>query len=68
MDPKIRVDIEELIERLNQMLEDGFATAEISIVSSNYIDDTTLSLSAVDISQDNNVEYGEVCGISEEFI
>lgn len=67
MDPKIKVDIEELIERLSQMVEDGFVTAELTLITSNYIDDTSLKLSAVDISQEDNIDYGEIRSISDEF-
>lgn len=67
MDPHIRVDIEELMEKLKEMQEDDFTTVELTINTSNYYDDFTLALRAVDISDNNNVEYGEIMNISDEF-
>ena len=66
MDSKITIEIEELIDRLNQMKEDGFVTAELTIVDTDYIDDTTLALRAIDISQSGNIDYGELQSISDE--
>jgi hypothetical protein len=67
MDPKIKVDIEELIERLNQMLEDEYATVELTINTANYYDDYTLSLKALDISQEENTDYGEIACVADYF-
>lgn len=67
MDPKIKVDIEELMDRLKQMLEDEFVTVEITINTANYYDDYTLGLKAIDISQEENADYGEIPCISDDF-
>lgn len=63
----IRVDIEEVISKLQEMITDGFVTAELTINESEYFAESTLSLKAVDISQEDNEEYGEVRCISDDF-
>ena len=67
METKIKVDIEELIQRLQNMLDDEFVTVELTINTENYYDDYTLGLKAIDISQEENVEYGELGCVSDYF-
>lgn len=67
MDTTIKVDIEELMEKLTAMLEEGFTAARLSIITSNYLDDFELKVGAVDLSEDESVEYGTIQCIPDEF-
>lgn len=67
MEPKIRVDIEELVDKLKEMLQDGFVTVELTVNMSNYYDDYTLGMKAIDISEEENGDYGELTCISDDF-
>jgi len=62
----IRVDIDELIDKLEAIREDDFVTTELSIDSDGY--DTELEVSAVSIEDDNNISYGKLEGLGEDFI
>lgn len=63
----IKVDIEELMEKLKEMLEDDYATVEIDINISDYYDDYSLGLKAVNIADGEDTDYGELNCISDEF-
>lgn len=67
MDTKIRVDIEELLESLIGMRDEGYSTVELVINTSNYYDDYTLDLKAIDISSEENIDYGTIGCIPEDF-
>lgn len=68
MEPtSIKVDIEELMDKLKEMLEDEFVTAELTINTSNYYEDYTLGLKAIDISEEENADYGELNCITDDF-
>lgn len=68
MDAHIRVDIEDLMEKLKEMLEDNFSVVELTVIAGNYFDEYSLGLKAVDISEDDdNADYGELNCISDDF-
>ena len=67
METKIKVDIEELMQRLQDMLDDDYVTVELTINTENYYDDYTLSLKALDISQEEDVEYGQIGCVPDYF-
>lgn len=62
---EIRVDIDELKEKLDEMLEDDYVTVCLKIEEDNYT--SSLKLSAVSFDDDEEgAEYGEICEASEE--
>lgn len=63
---KIRVDIDELSEKLDAMREDDFVTAELEIEEDNY--DSELKVSAVSFEYDDPISYGVVPEVSDELI
>lgn len=67
MNPTIIVDIEDLMDILKSMLEEGYAVTELEIDLSTYYDDTILNLKAIDISYNDKVDYGSVRSIPEDF-
>ena len=61
----VKVDVDELIEKLQQLKEDGFVTAEIEIYESDFYGDTGgLGISAVDLAEEETMSYGTVSGIN----
>lgn len=62
----IRVDIEELIQKLQDMKCDGYVTVEISIDAGDYPGDCQMELSAVDIESNDLVEYGSIEARTDE--
>lgn len=69
MEPSIsiKIDIEELMDKLKEMSEDEFVTVELTINTSNYYDDYTLGLKAINISEEEDADYGELNCISDDF-
>lgn len=63
---KIKVDIDELMERLTEMKEDDYITVELEIISDRY--DSELQLNAVSFESDNPVDYGSIAETSDELI
>lgn len=61
--PKIRVDIEELSAKLEDMLADDFVTVELDI---DTVRASELRLTAIGIDEDERVNYGEVEATSSE--
>ena len=57
---RIRVNIEEAIERLQNMIDDEFVTAELTFVGGRFEEDCMIKLSAVDSIDDNTIEYCEI--------
>lgn len=55
---KIRVDIEDLMDRLNDLLEDDYVTAELEIEADKF--SSELKVSAVSFEQDDPIPYGTV--------
>ncbi len=67
MDPKIKVDIEELLDILKSMADEEYSTVELQINSTDYFDDYTLSLKAIDISSGEDIDYGVLRCIPDDF-
>lgn len=67
MGAKIQVDIAELMEKLNEMLEDEYATVELKITESEYFSDSFVELKAIDISEEENCSYGELRCVADVF-
>lgn len=60
---KIRVDIDELVERLQEMQKDDYATVELEITSEKFANE--LVISAVSFEYDEPIPYGTL-GESED--
>lgn len=62
---KIRVDIDELMDKLEAMKEDDYVTTELEIEGDEY--SSELIVSAVSFEQDEPIGYGSVCEITDDF-
>lgn len=60
---KLRVDVDDLLSKVESMREDGFVTAELEITEGAYESDNVLIMSAVDIEDDKLNGYGELSNI-----
>lgn len=67
MNPTIRVDIEDLMDMLKSMLEEGYTVTELELDTLSYYDDALLNLKAIDISSNDKVDYGGIRSIPEDF-
>ena len=67
MNSNIKVDIEELLEMLKNMMDEGYTIVDIEIDNSTYYDDSTLNLKAIDLSSSDNVDYGSIRSIPDDF-
>lgn len=63
---KIKVDIDELIGRLEEMKEDDYVTVELEIINDDY--DAELQVSAVSFESPEPVDYGSITETSDELI
>jgi hypothetical protein len=63
---KIKVDIDEMIERLQEMKEDDYVTAELEIIADSY--DCELKLSAVSFDSEEPIDYGTVAETLDELM
>ena len=63
---KIRVDIDELCDKLDAMKEDDYVTAELEILEDDYSNE--LALYAVSFEEEDPVSYGIVCETDDELI
>ena len=64
MASKIKVDIEELLDILGQLQNDGFITTELEIDDSElFYDGGELLVSAIDLSVEEVVRYGSIPGV-----
>ena len=57
----VRVNIEEVIQRLQEMLDDEYITVEFEFIGGMYEEDSVIKLSAVDVIDNDKVEYGTLC-------
>lgn len=64
--PKIRVDIDDLTEKLEAMKEDDFVTVELDIVEDDYTSE--LMLSAVSFEMEEPVSYGSIGQADDELL
>lgn len=65
-DVSIRVNIDDLIEKLEAMKEDDYVTAVLTIKSDEY--DEEMDVAAFSVEDDSLVSYGSISGSSEDFI
>lgn len=65
-DVSIRVNIDELIDKLEAMREDDYVTAILTIKCDEYDED--LELAAFSLEDDSSVSYGSISGVSDDFI
>ena len=63
---KIRVDVDDLLDKLEAMREDDYATVELHIVADDYIKE--LEVSAVGFEDDQPISYGTVSEVEDELI
>lgn len=63
---KIRVDIDELFDKLEAMKEDDYVTVEIEIIEDDYSNE--LAISAVSFEEDEPISYGTVCQVEDELL
>lgn len=63
---KIRVDIDDLCDKLDAMREDDYVTAELEIVEDDY--SNVLQISAVSFEEEDPISYGAMDEVSEELI
>lgn len=62
----IRVNIDELMTKLEAMREDDYVTAVLTIKSDEY--DEEMDVAAFSIEDDSLVSYGSISGSSDDFI
>lgn len=60
----IRVDIEELLDKLNSMLEDNYVTVNLKIKDDGYTKE--LEIDAVTLDDEENASYGTLAEIEDE--
>lgn len=63
---KIRVDIDDLTEKLEAMKEDDYVTAELEILEDSYTSE--LVVAAVSFEEDTPISYGTVCQTDDEIL
>lgn len=63
---KIRVDIDELADKLEAMKEDDYVTTELEIETNGY--DSELLISAVSFEENEPISYGSVYEASDEIL
>lgn len=56
---KIRVDVDELYDKVSAMREDDCSVAELEIIEDDY--SSELQLSAVILDEDTPISYGSIC-------
>lgn len=61
----IRIDIDELTDKLEAMREDDYVSAEIVITSDGY--DSEMEVIAVGIDEEERVSYGKLESIGDAF-
>lgn len=62
---KIRIDIDELIETLEEIKNDDYTTVEISIDGDGYYNE--MSVSAVSLEENDPIPYGTLSEVNNEF-
>lgn len=62
--PKIIVDIDELMDKLEAMIEDDYETVELSINEDGY--DSELELLAVSLENEEPISYGTILETKDE--
>lgn len=65
MNSKIKIDIDELILRLEQMKDDGYVTVELEVCETDFFYDAgELLLAVVDVMEEETLSYGSIAGIN----
>lgn len=62
---KIKVDIDELIDTIEEVKEDNYTTVELEIESDGYY--TELGVAAVSLEEPEPVPYGTISEVKNEF-
>ena len=65
-DISIRVNIDELIDKLEAMRADDYVTAILTTKGDEY--DEELELAAFSVEDDSSISYGSISGASDDFI
>lgn len=63
---KIRVDVDDLCDKLEAMKEDNYVTVELEIIEDDY--SSELAVSAVSFEEDEPISYGTVCQVDDELL
>lgn len=58
MDFSIRVELEDVLNILDMIQEDGYSIIEVKLIDGNY-GDSAMQLSAVDVMEGRSIEYGK---------
>lgn len=65
MADKIKVDIDELIDRLEQLRCDGYVTVEFQIYDTEFFEGAgELIISAVDLAEEETITYSTLAGVN----
>jgi len=65
MADKIKVDIDELIDRIEQLRCDGYVTAELQIYDTEFFEGAgELIISAVDLAEEETITYSTLAGVN----
>lgn len=63
---KVRVDIDELMEKLTEMKDEGYVTSEIEVAEGDTEAENELGLSAIDIENDEPVHFGSLSNLESD--
>ena len=63
---KIRVDVDDLCDKLEAMKEDDYVTVELEIIEDDY--SSELAVYAVSFEEDEPISYGTVCQVDDELL
>ena len=63
---KIRVDVDDLCDKLEAMKEDDYVTVELEIIEDDY--SSELAVSAVSFEEAEPISYGTVCQVDDELL
>lgn len=63
---KIKVDVDELIERLQEVRQDEFVIVELDIEESSY--DCEMHIRAIGLDDTETTDYGEISEVNDELI
>lgn len=63
---KIKVDVDELIERLTEIRQDEFVIAELEIEESAY--DCEMQIRAIGLDDEETTDYGSISEVTDEIM
>lgn len=61
----IQIDVEDLIDKLEAMREDGYVTARLTIIEDDYLSE--VEIEAVGIEEEADISYGSLTEVRSEF-